>query len=223
MGKWKELKFWDSGEWQVIQEKLDELENEAVSYNPSRINLFAALDLTPFDSVRVVLLGQDPYPDRYMATGLAFSIPEEVYTEKWPPTLCNILTEYQDDLGYPPPRNGNLSVWAKRGVLLLNATPTCLTGQPGSHSNWTEWSYLTREIIETLDKEIHPIFIFLGKKAQEYDRFLSYSPSILTSHPSPLGARHGFLGSKIFSRANELLVKQGDAPINWRLNDVKTP
>lgn len=211
------LKFWKSGEYQVIKEKLHECRDDRTLrdlYCPGRFNLFRELSLLRPEQVKVVIVGQDPYPDALLATGIAFSIPRSVKT--FPRSLVNIFKEYSDDLGYPTPKHGDLSRWVKEGVLLWNAFPTCAIGRPASH-RWCEYEYLTREIIHYLDDQ-KPVFVFLGRMAQAFAGECSEPErTISTSHPSPLGAHKGFLGSRIFSRTNDILANIGKKPINWRL------
>lgn len=216
---WDDLKFWESGEWQVIEEKLNDLKKAGVIVNPRRASLFAALKQTKLETCRVAIIGQDPYPDPRYATGLAFSIPE---TEQvYPATLCNIFTEYGIDLSYPTPSNGSLVKWAKQGVLLWNAVPTCEAFKPASHRDWTEWNYLTQEIIEVLSKQ-GAVIALLGNIAKEFEQYVDKDKSkvLLTSHPSPRGvlaSRHPFMGSRFFSTINGYLCDLGKEPINWRL------
>jgi uracil-DNA glycosylase len=208
---WDDLDYWRSGEWQVVQEKLDDEEKDKHQVCPERQYLFAALDQTPLRSVRVVIMGQDPYPDGTSATGVAFAIPMGV--SRFPASLCNIYREYCDDLHYPYPSTGDLSRWTKQGVLLWNAYPSCRKGSAGSH-HWNEWDNLTREIVETLDEQNQPVFCLLGGCARSFGRSIKRSHIVETSHPSPLGAKYGFLGSRIFSTINTHLPNN---PINWRL------
>lgn len=203
---WGSLAYWQSGEWQLTKERLHD-EDE---YNPPSNLLFASLRAVHPDACRVAICGQDPYPNRDCCTGIAFDVPRII--TKLPPTLVNIFREYQSDLGYPAPKNGDLTSWCNQGVLLWNVYPTCATGRPGSH-HWEEWTYLTLEIVEKLDVSGKTVFCFLGGAAAQYAKYVRRSPCIVTSHPSPLGARHGFLGSRIFTRINSYL----DHPIDWRL------
>ena len=200
------LAYFQSGEWQVVKEKLDD---EDDNFNPGWGHLFDGLKLVPCERVRVAILGQDPYPDRMYCTGVAFSVPQSAGI---PPSLKNIFKEYQDDLGFPPPRCGDLTKWCEQGVLLWNVYPSCRTGQPGSH-HWLEWEYLTKEILELIDGKA--TVVFLGNRARSFARYCTKSPTICTSHPSPLGARYGFFGSRIFSKINATL----EQPIDWRLDD----
>lgn len=222
MFTWEDMDFWQSGEWQVIQERLDDLDKEAKKlgtqvYNPKKEDLFAALDAVEFSKVRVCIVGQDPYPKSKHATGIAFSIPKG--KGPFPPTLTTIFQEYQDDLHLPSPEHGDLTAWCKQGVLLWNSTPSCLVGQPGSHSDWTEWTYLTSEIIQRLNNDTCPVFVFIGSRARAYSRYVFDSEVIEVGHPSPMGrfATTPFLGSRVFTKINDALCKIGDDPINWRL------
>lgn len=216
---WNELKFWETGECQVIEERLDDLDKAGISYNPDRSNLFRALDETPYEKVKAVILGQDPYPEKQNATGIAFSIPKNV--KVFPQTLQNIFREYCEDLHYREPVHGDLSKWVSQGVLLWNVIPTCLTGKPLSHYVWTEWSYLTKEILEKLSEK-GIVFAALGGVAREYVKYIDASKNIIieTSHPSPRGVlakKNSFFGSRLFSTINAHLVRLGHSPIDWRL------
>lgn len=235
-----DLEFFNSGEWQVCDERLKDLEkvNKAIGsdgYNPGREKIFSALRATPYTSCKVCIVGQDPYPQQAFATGLAFSIPElkpkKIYdgskqvqsTEpevSFPVTLQTFLKEYSTDLGLPIPRSGNLGRWAESGVLLWNAIPSCLPGKSLSH-DWDEWSYLTKEIIVSLAKK-GIVFALLGQVARRYINYISPSNNyiICTSHPSPRGSINSktpFLGSRLFSTINARLVENGQEPIDWRL------
>lgn len=211
------LKFWQSGEYQVIKERLHDLREPTTNrhlYCPHPSNLFRELSLLRPGEVKVVIVGQDPYPDPLLACGIAFSIPRHV--KRFPQSLVNIFKEYSDDLGFNTPEHGDLTKWSEEGVLLWNAFPTCDIGRPGSHQ-WNEYEYLTREIIRTVDDH-KPVFVFLGRVAQAFAGECSEPERIIcTSHPSPLGVNHGFKGSRIFSRINFQLVHMGKSPIDWRL------
>jgi len=216
---WDDLPFWKTGEWQVIQERLDELDPE--SYCPRRELLFSALDACPLHTARACIMGHDPYPDRECATGMAFSIPRGVGLT---PTLVNILGEYQSDLGYDVlPDHGDLSSWSAQGVLLWNAIPTCLVGKPGSHHDWVEWDLLTQQIIEALSDRCI-IFGLLGTWAREYLKYIDLEANevILTAHPSPRAQNMAkttatFKGSRFFSTMNAKLIELKQEPIDWRL------
>lgn len=212
--------FWQSGEWQAIQEHLDALDQQGIKYNPKRENLFASLDACPLASCEVCILGQDPYPDAAFATGIAFSIPPE--QKKFPPTLVNILAEYASDLHHPFPGNGDLSSWCKEGVLLLNVVPTCLSGHPGSHTDWAEWYFLTTEIMDLLSKK-GIIFVLLGARARDYLEYIDPKNNVVFSysHPSPLSnvrTKSPFKGSRLFSTINSTLCKLKKKPIDWKLS-----
>jgi uracil-DNA glycosylase len=220
MDNWKELSYWRSGEWQVVEERLSDLKKSGKLYNPERQNLFKALDATPLEKVTVAIVGQDPYPSGRYSTGLAFSIPKDVETH--PPTLQTILREYEDDLHYPYPKNGNLEKWTSQGVLLWNAIPSCEVGKSMSH-DWDEWALLTKEIITTLSTKRSVVFVLLGGVARRYASSVetTYNRLIETGHPSPRGnltSKVPFSGSRIFSQTNACLCRLGKEPINWRLD-----
>ena len=217
--EWDDLEFWSTGEWQVIQQRFDELRRNHVVYNPRREWLFRSLDLCPYDACRLCVVGQDPYPDHDMATGLAFSIPKT--SKKIPLSLQNILKEYQSDLSYDNkemPKHGCLDAWAEQGVLLWNATPSCEAGKAGSHTDWPEWKLLTEEIIKELsDKGI--VFALIGTEAKKLKNLIDENGNevLLFGHPSPLNRSNPFIGSRFFSTVNAALVKMKLSPIEWRL------
>lgn len=220
---WSDLRWWNSGERQVVEEKIDDLERAGIVCNPKRSLLYKALSATRLAEVRVAIVGQDPYPTHGMATGTAFSIPKEVSPENFPPTLRIVLDEYCSDLHLPAPSHGDLSVWTKRGVLLWNAVPSCQSGHPLSN-NWDEWRYLTEEIIQRLNERGGIVFVFLGSVAASYaDKVDTTNNRVIrTSHPSPRGNKFGktpFTGSRVFSTTNAALVGLGVSPINWELKD----
>ena len=178
--------------------------------------IFAALDSTPFDQVRAVILGQDPYHGPDQAHGLSFSVPAGIPR---PPSLVNIHQEYHTDLGFPIPGHGNLEPWAKAGVLLLNTCLTVRAGQPLSHQN-QGWERFTDRIVELLAARPEPmVFILWGasarKKTERVD--LSRHGVIASPHPSPLSSYRGFFGSKPFSRTNQFLLANDQSPIDWHL------
>ena len=181
---------------------------------PPAGKIFAAFDSCPFDKVKVVILGQDPYPGAGQANGLSFSVNPGV---ELPRSLRNIYTELQSDLGCTPPASGDLSRWARQGVLLLNATLTVNAGAPASHQN-RGWETFTDAAIRKLAEEREGlVFILWGAYAQRKGEFIDRSRHcVITSpHPSPLSASRGFFGSRPFSRANEYLVARGEAPVDW--------
>lgn len=185
----------------------------AAIYPPAG-RIFAAFDACPFDRVKVVILGQDPYPGAGQANGLSFSVNPGVAV---PRSLRNIYKELQDDLGVTPPPSGDLSRWARQGVLLLNATLTVRGGAPGSHQG-QGWEELTDAAIRALASEREGIvFILWGAYAQRKGEFIDRGRHcvITSAHPSPMSAPRGFFGSRPFSRANEYLVSRGQEPIVW--------
>lgn len=178
--------------------------------------IFNALDSTPFEQVRVVLLGQDPYHGPGQAHGLSFSVPAGVPV---PPSLANIFKELQADLGIPVPTHGNLEAWARQGVLLLNATLTVRAHQAGSHQN-RGWERFTDAIIRQLsDRREGLVFVLWGRYAREKGQLIDRKRHhVLTAaHPSPLSASNGFFGCRHFSAINRLLSAEGGAPIDWAL------
>ena len=182
-------------------------------YPPGR-EMFAAFDACPFDDVRVVILGQDPYHEPGQAHGLCFSVNDGV---QFPPSLVNIFKEIESDLGRPMPSSGNLMRWAKQGVLLLNATLTVSAHQAGSHQN-KGWEAFTDAVIHRLATERnHIVFILWGSYAQRKGSFIDRNRHCVlqSPHPSPLSAYRGFFGNKHFSRANAYLIANGYKPIDW--------
>ena len=176
--------------------------------------IFNAFDSCPFDQVKVVILGQDPYHDVGQAHSLCFSVNEGVAI---PPSLQNIYKEIHRDLGTPIPRSGNLQRWADQGVLLLNATLTVEAHQPGSHQG-KGWEELTDAAIEALNRDReHVVFMLWGSYAQRKGKFIDRRKHLVlqTSHPSPLSVYRGFDGCGHFSAANNYLVKNGITPIQW--------
>lgn len=183
---------------------------------PLGSQIFNAFQFTPFDNVKVVILGQDPYHGPNQAHGLCFSVPQGI---KPPPSLVNIFKEINDDLHIPVPNHGNLESWAKQGVLLLNATLTVRANQAGSHQG-KGWETFTDAVIRKIsDNKEGVVFLLWGSYAIAKAKLIdSTKHHILTApHPSPLSAHRGFLGCKHFSQANELLQKEGKEPINWGL------
>lgn len=184
-------------------------------YLPAGENVLRAFK-QPFDEVRVLIVGQDPYPTPGHAVGLSFSVAPEV--RPLPKSLINIFQEYTDDLGYPQPSNGDLSPWTERGVLLLNRALTVRPGKPNSHQG-KGWEEVTEQAIRALAARDEPMVAILwGRNARNLRPLLGNTPCIESAHPSPMSAANGFFGSHPFSRANELLRKIGAQPIDWRLN-----
>lgn len=181
---------------------------------PPASKIFAAFDACPFDQVKVVILGQDPYHDVDQANGLCFSVAPGI---AMPPSLVNIFKEIRDDLGKPIPENGDLSRWASQGVLLLNATLTVEAHKAASHQG-KGWEQFTDEVIMRLAQDREGlVFMLWGSYAIKKGAFIDRNRHlVLTSpHPSPLSAYRGFFGNKHFSKANEYLTTQGKTPIEW--------
>ena len=182
-------------------------------FPPARL-IFNAFDSCPFDRVRVVIIGQDPYHDVGQAHGLCFSVNDGVAI---PPSLENIYKELNRDLGKPIPQSGNLQHWAEQGVLLLNATLTVEAHKAGSHQN-KGWEELTDAAIRALnEKREHIVFMLWGSYAQRKGQFIDRKKHLVLTapHPSPLSAYRGFIGCGHFSAANNYLTKHGLTPINW--------
>jgi uracil-DNA glycosylase len=186
---------------------------------PKGAEYFRALDLTPLDEVRVVILGQDPYHGEGQAHGLCFSVQPGV---RIPPSLVNIYKEMQGDLGIPPARHGFLEHWAKQGVLLLNSVLTVEMGRAASHQG-RGWERFTDAVIRAVNEQEKPVvFILWGSYAQKKAAFVDRSRHLVlrSPHPSPLSAHNGFFGSRPFSKANAFLVEHGRKPIDWQLPAV---
>ncbi len=182
-------------------------------YPPAKL-IFNAFYLCPFDNVKVVIIGQDPYHGPGQAHGLCFSVPEGI---AFPPSLVNIFKEINDDLHVEIPLSGNLERWAKQGVLLLNATLTVKAHQAGSHQN-KGWEQFTDAAIRVLNEEKeHLVFLLWGSYAQRKGEFIDRKRHLVlqSPHPSPLSAYRGFFGNGHFSKANSYLAENGLEPINW--------
>lgn len=187
-----------------------------IIYPPGAL-IFNAFYKTPFNKVKVVLLGQDPYHNPGQAHGLSFSVPDGVAK---PPSLINIFKEMQNDLGIPQPVNGNLERWAEQGVLLLNATLTVRKNEPASHSK-IGWLEFTDAVIRKISEEKKGIvFLLWGRFAQDKQMLIDETKHhvLKAAHPSPFSADKGFFGCKHFSKTNELLVQEKLEPIDWKLN-----
>ena len=183
---------------------------------PKSKDIFKAFELTSFEDVKVIIVGQDPYHGPNQANGLAFSVNSDT---NFPPSLLNIYKEYSSDLSLSLPNDGDLSSWAKQGVLLLNSILTVESGHPGSHKN-LGWEKFTNAIIRALsDKKKYLVFILWGAYAQSKKVFIDSSNHHIISspHPSPLSAHRGFFGSKPFSRCNEYLRANKIDEINWKI------
>lgn len=183
---------------------------------PPHEEVFAALHLTPYHDVKVLILGQDPYHGPGQAQGLCFSVPEGVAV---PPSLQNIFSELESDLGIPAPDHGNLESWARQGVLLLNATLTVRAHKAASHQG-QGWERFTDRVIEAVNaKPERVVFILWGASARKKKALIDCARHVIieSAHPSPLSASKGFFGSKPFSRANRALEEAGRSPIDWRI------
>jgi uracil-DNA glycosylase len=190
----------------------DEYRRETVF--PSGSNIFSAFEHCPFDKVKVVILGQDPYHEPGQAHGLSFSVREGV---PFPPSLINIYKEIENDLGVRAPQSGDLTRWADQGVLLLNATLTVRAHQAGSHQN-KGWETFTDAVIHCLaESRPHLVYILWGAYAQKKGAFIDAKNNLIlkSAHPSPLSAYRGFFGSKPFSQTNAYLTANAQSPINW--------
>ena len=184
-------------------------------YLPAGENVLRAFK-QPFAAVRVLIVGQDPYPTPGYAVGLSFSVAREV--RRLPGSLVNIFREYSEDLGYPTPTTGDLTPWAERGVLLLNRVLTVQPGKPGSHRG-KGWEEVTDQAIRALAarKTAPLVAILWGRDARTLVPLLEGIPAIESAHPSPYSAANGFFGSRPFSRANHLLEQEGGQPVDWKL------
>ncbi len=216
MTTWKEIlaEEMEKDYYQQLQAFVQKRRAE-VRVFPEEKNVFNALKLTPFESVKVVILGQDPYHGFGQAHGLSFSVQKGT---PLPPSLKNIYKELQEDIGGELPIEGDLSHWAKQGVLLLNTVLTVEEGNANSHKGMG-WETLTNRLIESLNELKHPvIFILWGKPAQEKEKLITNPNHVLLKapHPSPLSAYRGFFGSKPFSKVNDILIQQGQTPICWK-------
>ena len=185
------------------------------TYLPSGANVLRAFQ-QPFDQVRVLIMGQDPYPTPGHAVGLSFAVAPEV--RPLPGSLINVFQEYQRDLDLPAPANGDLTPWTRHGVLLLNRALTTAPRQPAAHRG-KGWEAVTEQAIRALVARGTPLVAVLwGRDARNLRPLLGDVPCVESAHPSPMSADRGFFGSRPFSRANELLVRQGAQPIDWRLS-----
>ncbi len=181
---------------------------------PRGEDVFAALRM-PFEDVRVLVLGQDPYPTPGHPIGLAFAVAPDV--RPLPRSLQNIFTELVDDVGVPQPTSGDLTPWVRQGVLLLNRSLTVRPHAPASHRD-VGWEAVTDHVVDALVARGRPLVAVLwGRQAQSVRPRLDGTPAITAPHPSPLSAHRGFFGSRPFSRANTLLVEQGSEPVDWAL------
>lgn len=200
-------------------EKFVSNEYKTKTIYPKMSEIFKAFQETPYDKVKVVIIGQDPYHGENEAEGLSFSVKKGIAK---PPSLMNIFTELRDDLGYKIPNNGSLEPWAKEGVLLLNSTLTVVKDTPKSHSN-KGWEIFTDEVIKIINKKTTPVvFILWGSDARSKKSLITNKIHYIieSPHPSPLSAYRGFFGSKPFSKANNFLIKNNIKPVNWEIKDI---
>ena len=200
-----------------IREFLKSEYSSRIIYPPMK-DIFNAFRYTPYADVKVVIIGQDPYHGEGQAHGLCFSVQDGVQP---PPSLVNIYKEIQNDLGITPSKSGNLTKWAKQGVMLLNTTLTVRQGQANSHSK-CGWQEFTDEVIKLLAKREKPmVFLLWRANARSKKQFIDTTKHLVLEsvHPSPLSAYGGFFGCKHFSKANKFLTANSITPINWDLND----
>jgi len=201
---------------QKLKAFLQERRAQGARIFPKGAEYFHALDMTPLDKVRVVILGQDPYHGEGQAHGLSFSVRPGV---KIPPSLQNIYKELREDLGIAAPNHGFLEHWARQGVLLLNAVLTVEMGNAGAHAG-KGWESFTDAVIRAVNDQPHPVvFILWGAYAQKKAAFVDQSKHLVirSAHPSPLSAHNGFFGSRPFSKANAFLEAHGFEPIDWSI------
>lgn len=183
---------------------------------PSRDNIFKAMELVPYNDVKVVILGQDPYHGEGQAMGLSFSVPDKV---KIPPSLRNIFKELQNEFGYSIPDTGDLTPWAKQGVLLLNSVLTVRSHSPASHAG-RGWEIYTDHILEELNKKEDPVvFILWGRYARGKKEIVTNTRHLVleAAHPSPFSANSGFFGCGHFKKCNDFLEMHGISPVDWQI------
>ena len=214
---WKQV-LWEefqSPYFRGLRDFLKEEKKLQTVFPPGNL-IFNAFNHTPFEKVKVVILGQDPYHGEGQAHGLCFSVPRGIPA---PPSLVNIFKEMNSDLGLPLPGHGNLESWARQGVLLLNATLTVRAHQAGSHQN-RGWENFTNAVIRHISQEKKGVvFILWGRFAQAKEALVDGNRHLVlkSAHPSPLSAHNGFFGSRPFSRTNEYLQRTGQEAVNWAL------
>lgn len=218
MKNWNEL-FENEFSKEYFLNILKVLDEDRNKYNvfPSKNDIFRTFELTSFDNVKCVILGQDPYHNSNQANGLAFSVNKGI---KLPPSLQNIFKELSNDLGINIPISGDLSKWASEGVLLLNTVLTVRENEPNSHAN-IGWEIFTDKVIKSLNELNKPIcFILWGNNAKNKIKLLTNPKHLILvgSHPSPLSSYRGFFGGKYFSKTNEFLISNKQLPIDWNLN-----
>jgi len=217
---WPDLDALLGGSW--ARELDGRLAASAAPIHPGPARVFRALEATPADRVRVVILGQDPYHGPGQADGLAFSVRPGTAV---PPSLRNVLEERRRDLGLSPPGHGDLSAWAREGVLLLNAILTVPEGAPGGHAGWG-WERFTDAVLRSVAASARPaVFLLWGRHARKLAGFVDGPGNVRieSAHPSPLSAHRGFFGSACFSRANRALTELGAEPVDWTLRPIAGP
>ncbi|GAA6616058.1 uracil-DNA glycosylase [Scytonema sp. NUACC26] len=208
----------DKPYFQKLQDFLKE-ERQSYSIYPPEEDVFSAFELTPYEKVNVLLLGQDPYHDDNQAHGLCFSVRPGI---KPPPSLVNIYKELKDDVGFNIPNNGYLVTWAKQGILMLNAVLTVRAHTPNSHKN-KGWETFTDAVITKVNQKTDPVvFVLWGGYAQKKLKLIDTNRHIVvqSAHPSPLSARNGFFGSKAFSAINSALRSFGKPKVNWQIPEL---
>jgi uracil-DNA glycosylase len=215
--RWKSVLMdqFQSPYFRTLKEFLVEEKKKYTLYPPGR-QIFNAFQRTPFDRVKVVILGQDPYHGKGQAHGLCFSVPQGIPK---PPSLVNIFKELYSDLGIPIPEHGNLEKWAGQGVLLINATLTVRDSQAGSHQK-RGWETFTNRVIEVVSQEKSGVvFLLWGRFAQAKESLIDNNKHLIlkSAHPSPLSAYNGFFGCRHFSKTNDYLKKQEETGIDWTL------
>jgi uracil-DNA glycosylase len=214
---WAEALAPARGQLDAIGQVLESDREAGVQVLPAEENILRVFQ-APLDEVRVLIVGQDPYPTPGHSIGLAFAV--EPHMRPLPRSLANIFRELADDLGTPPPASGDLTPWTANGVLLLNRVLTVRAGESGSHRG-IGWEAVTELAIRTLvDRSVPLVAILWGRDAQALTPMLGDTPIVASAHPSPLSASRGFFGSRPFSRANALLRSQGAEPVDWSLNSA---
>jgi len=201
--------------YKKLMQEVDNAYKQDTIY-PKKEALFKAFELTAYEALKIIILGQDPYHNENKAMGLAFSVPKD---RKIPPSLKNIYKELEADLQIHPPTHGDLTYWAKQGVLLLNTTLTVQAHKPLSHKH-LNWEQFTDDVMTMLNSYTKPlVFMLWGSHAQSKEKLITNPNHLIlkASHPSPLSARHSFLGSRHFSKANDYLIANGRKPIDFQL------
>lgn len=215
---WKEFlkeEFFKPYFLEIKQHFIQAKQKGTIIYPPAPL-IFNAFNLTPLPSLKVVILGQDPYHNKSQAMGLSFSVPKNI---PLPPSLKNIYKELNEDLGIPPSSNGDLSKWAKQGVLLLNSILSVEENKPASHQHFG-WQLFTDDVIKKISQEKEGvIFLLWGNYARAKNNLIDSKKHFIleAAHPSPL-AKSGFLGCKHFSKTNKILQEQGKVPIDWQID-----